>query len=83
MLRLAFLLCFIPCLAQSATITSVTPSIGKAGITVHIVGTGFLRVTKVFFGAVPAISFHITSNRYMRVVVPPGKIGSTVTVVAK
>ena len=59
-------------------ITSVTPDRGPAeggGAPVIITGSGFLGVTSVTFGSVPAVSFTFNSDTQITAVAPAGTAG--------
>ncbi len=65
----------------SPTITSFSPSSGRAGTNVVIRGTSFTNASVVKFGSVVA-SFIVDSNAQITAVVPNGVVSSAITVIA-
>ncbi len=67
--------------AQAPTVTSFSPTSGRAGTTVTITGTNFTGATAVRFGGVSATSFAVNSATQITATVPvgavTGKIGVT------
>lgn len=66
----------------SPTITSFSPSSGRAGTNVVIRGTSFTNVSVVKFGSVNAASFTVDSNAQITAVAPNGVVTGTITVIA-
>jgi hypothetical protein len=54
------------------TISSFSPTSGRAGTVVTITGTGFTGATNVTFGGVRATTFSVTSNTALKATVPTG-----------
>jgi hypothetical protein len=67
---------------QAPTITSFTPTSGKAGTQVQIVGTNFIGVTTVMFGGLDA-KFAVVDQSHILATVPNFKLppGTSVKVV--
>ncbi len=63
------------------TITSFSPSSGRAGTSVVILGTSFTNATAVKFGGASA-SFNVDSNSQITAVAPPGVASGAITVIA-
>ena len=59
---------------------AITPTGGKGGTVVTITGSGFVGVTAVKFGSVPAASYIVQSDSLITAVAPAGTAGSTVDV---
>jgi len=62
--------------AAVPTVTSFSPTTGSAGTYIDILGSGFLGVTQVSFGGVPAQSFYTFSDGEMYAFVGNGATGS-------
>jgi len=66
----------------SPTITSFSPSSGRAGTNVVIRGTSFTNASVVKFGSVNAASFNVDSNAQITAVPPSGVVSGAITVIA-
>lgn len=64
------------------TITSFSPSSGRAGTNVVIRGTSFTNASIVKFGSLNAASFTVDSNSQITAVAPNGMLSGTITVTA-
>lgn len=64
------------------TITSFSPSSGRAGSNVVIRGTSFTNASVVKFGSLNAASFTVDSNSQITAVAPNGVLTGTITVTA-
>jgi formylglycine-generating enzyme required for sulfatase activity len=64
------------------TIASVSPNVSAAvgGTTVHIDGSGFYGVPTVRFGKAASASVTVLSSSQLRVIVPAGQVGASVSV---
>lgn len=64
------------------SITSLDPSVGPlaGGNAVEIIGKGFVGVTQVKFGAVPALSYTVPDGTRIVAVAPPSASATTVSV---
>jgi uncharacterized repeat protein (TIGR03803 family) len=62
------------------TITSFTPTSGKVGTSVVIIGTGLTQTTKVTFGGVTATTFTVNSDTQVTATVPTGAVTGTIAI---
>jgi hypothetical protein len=63
-----------------ATVTAIAPAEGPTtgGTTVELTGSGFLGVTRIVVGGVPATDLTVFSSTRLDFVTPPGVIGAAV-----
>jgi uncharacterized repeat protein (TIGR03803 family) len=62
------------------TISSFSPSSGKVGTVVTIIGTGLTQTTKVTFGGVAATTFTVKSDTQVAATVPSGAITGKIVI---
>ncbi|MFY0566914.1 IPT/TIG domain-containing protein [Archangium lansingense] len=63
-------------------VTSFTPVRGTIGTTVTLTGTGFTRVSRVWFTSAQDATFMVVSDTEMKLIVPPGAITGRITLIA-
>jgi hypothetical protein len=63
-------------------ITGFSPTTGRSGTNVVLMGTNFLGTTAVFFGATSTTNFSVLSNNAVRVAVPNGAQTGKLTLMA-
>jgi uncharacterized repeat protein (TIGR03803 family) len=62
------------------TITSFTPTSGKIGTSVVIIGTGLTQTSKLTFGGVTATKFTVNSDPQVTTTVPTGAVTGTIAI---